>query len=114
MELVNEPPRWGEVAAIGISPGNLRPSFEYASFCQAFAETLEKRFVPFRKTLMIRNYFEMAVRFLKEEDGPTAVEYAVVLSLILGTCIAAVGALSVSVGESFDASGNALAAAFGN
>jgi len=63
---------------------------------------------------MIRNYFEMAIRFLKEEDGPTAVEYAVVLALIIGTCIVAVGGLSIAVGESFDSSGDAIASAFGN
>ena len=29
-----------------------------------------------------------AVRFLKQEDGPTAVEYAVMLALIIVVCIA--------------------------
>ncbi len=31
-----------------------------------------------------------AVEFLKREDGPTAVEYAVMLALIIVVCIAAV------------------------
>lgn len=29
--------------------------------------------------------------FLREEDGPTAVEYAVMLALIIAVCIAAIG-----------------------
>jgi len=31
--------------------------------------------------------------FLREEDGPTAVEYAVMLALILVVCIVAIGSL---------------------
>lgn len=31
-----------------------------------------------------------AVEFLKREDGPTAVEYAVMLALIIVVCVAAV------------------------
>jgi len=31
--------------------------------------------------------------FLKQEDGPTAVEYAVMLALIIVVCIAAINAL---------------------
>lgn len=31
-----------------------------------------------------------AVQFLKKEDGPTAVEYAVMLALIIAVCFAAV------------------------
>ena len=33
------------------------------------------------------------VRFLKREDGPTAVEYAVMLALIIVVCIGAISAL---------------------
>ncbi len=31
--------------------------------------------------------------FLRREDGPTAVEYAVMLALIIAVCIAAIGAV---------------------
>ncbi len=31
--------------------------------------------------------------FLRSEDGPTAVEYAVMLALIIAMCIAAIGAV---------------------
>ncbi|MDY0165768.1 MAG: Flp family type IVb pilin [Thermoguttaceae bacterium] len=43
---------------------------------------------------------EKIVRFLKAEDGPTAVEYGLMLMLIVVACISAV----VSVGQATDAS----------
>lgn len=33
------------------------------------------------------------LNFLRREDGPTAVEYAVMLALIIAVCIAAIGAV---------------------
>ena len=39
---------------------------------------------------MVRTAVRRAVHFLKCEDGPTAVEYAVMLALIVVVCIAAV------------------------
>ncbi len=63
---------------------------------------------------MFRDCLQATLRFLKEEDGPTAVEYAVVLSLILGAIIVAVNQLSNVVGDSFDASGNAISSAMSN
>jgi pilus assembly protein Flp/PilA len=35
-------------------------------------------------------------KFLREEDGPTAVEYAVLLALIIAACITAIGGLGNS------------------
>jgi pilus assembly protein Flp/PilA len=40
--------------------------------------------------------------FLNEEDGPTAVEYAVMLSLIMIACIGSFVALSNATRDSFD------------
>jgi pilus assembly protein Flp/PilA len=40
--------------------------------------------------------------FLKREDGPTAVEYAVMLAFIITICVAAVQALGSSAAASFD------------
>ncbi|MBU0716846.1 MAG: Flp family type IVb pilin [Planctomycetes bacterium] len=40
-------------------------------------------------------------RFLKSEDGPTATEYAVMLSLIIVACIATVQLLGSSVNDMF-------------
>lgn len=54
------------------------------------------------------------VDFLREEDGPTAVEYAVVLALITGVCVASVNFLSAKTVESFDTSSAAITGAWGN
>ena len=40
-------------------------------------------------------------RFLTSEDGPTAVEYAVMLALILVVCIVAIQGLGSSVNTKF-------------
>jgi pilus assembly protein Flp/PilA len=39
--------------------------------------------------------------FLASEDGPTAVEYAVMLALIIVVCIAAIGAMGTSASNTF-------------
>ena len=41
------------------------------------------------------------VAFLKKEDGPTAVEYAVMLALIIVVCIAAITSLGSNANETF-------------
>lgn len=41
------------------------------------------------------------VRFLKQEDGPTAVEYAVMLALIIVVCIAAITTVGKSANSTF-------------
>lgn len=33
---------------------------------------------------------EMAIRFVRSEEGPTAVEYAVMLALIIAICLAVI------------------------
>jgi pilus assembly protein Flp/PilA len=40
--------------------------------------------------------------FLKREDGPTAVEYAVMLALIVVVCIAAISALGSNASGTFN------------
>ena len=42
------------------------------------------------------------VNFLKAEDGPTAVEYAVMLALIIVVCIAAITTLGQNANGTFD------------
>ena len=39
--------------------------------------------------------------FLVDEDGPTAVEYAVMLALIIVVCIAAITALGTAANNTF-------------
>jgi pilus assembly protein Flp/PilA len=41
------------------------------------------------------------VAFLKKDDGPTAVEYAVMLALIIVVCIAAITALGTNANQTF-------------
>ena len=48
------------------------------------------------------------VEFLKKEDGPTAVEYAVMLALIIVVCIAAVTAIGTNASATFSKVGSAI------
>jgi len=42
------------------------------------------------------------IQFLHDESGPTAVEYAVMLALIIGTCIGAITIFGSETGTSFE------------
>jgi pilus assembly protein Flp/PilA len=53
-------------------------------------------------------------QFLVREDGPTAVEYAVMLALIVGACIASVNVLAQAAGDSFNESGSQLSGVLGS
>lgn len=46
--------------------------------------------------------------FLREDDGPTAIEYAVMVSLIAVAVIASVGQVATATKNSLNASGNQL------
>jgi pilus assembly protein Flp/PilA len=52
-------------------------------------------------------------RLFWEEDGPTAVEYGVMLALIVAACLGAVQAMATNTAESFDTSANELAGVLG-
>jgi pilus assembly protein Flp/PilA len=45
--------------------------------------------------------------FLASEEGPTAVEYAVMMALIIATCMLAITALGTNANNTFTRSGNA-------
>ncbi len=47
-------------------------------------------------------------RFLKSEDGPTAVEYAVMLSLIVVVCLTAVTSIGKNASSTFTNVANQL------
>ena len=47
-------------------------------------------------------------KLLREEDGPTAVEYAVMLAMIVVVCIGAVHAMADATAECFDTSAQEL------
>jgi pilus assembly protein Flp/PilA len=50
---------------------------------------------------MISRIAKPVVNFLKAEDGPTAVEYAVMLALIIVVCITAITALGTNANNTF-------------
>jgi pilus assembly protein Flp/PilA len=46
--------------------------------------------------------------FLKSEDGPTAVEYAVMLALIIIVCLAAIQAIGTNANATFNSVANTM------
>ncbi len=53
------------------------------------------------------------LQFLKSEDGPTAVEYAVMLAMIVIACIGAVNGMAHATADSFDDSAALINTAMG-
>jgi pilus assembly protein Flp/PilA len=49
----------------------------------------------------MRQWLDRASRFVRDEDGPTAVEYAVMLALIIVVCIAAISTLGTNASKTF-------------
>jgi pilus assembly protein Flp/PilA len=49
----------------------------------------------------MRKFGESIVRFLKSEDGPTAVEYAVMLAIIIVVCLVAITAIGTNANKTF-------------
>ena len=49
----------------------------------------------------MRKFAQGFVNFLKAEDGPTAVEYAVMLALIIVVCITAITAIGTNANKTF-------------
>lgn len=56
----------------------------------------------------MKNMTRNLVNFLKREDGPTAVEYAVMLALIIVVCIAAVTTLGKNANSTFTQVGSTI------
>jgi len=59
----------------------------------------------------MRQLGQFALDFLKREDGPTAVEYAVMLALIVVVCIGAITTLGSNSSKTFSSVGNAVSSA---
>ena len=57
----------------------------------------------------MRQFAKSVVKFVKAEDGPTAVEYAVMLALIIVVCIAAITALGTAANQTFTSVGGTIA-----
>lgn len=49
----------------------------------------------------MKNFASKINRFLKSEDGPTAVEYAVMLALIVVVCLGAITSIGSSAAGTF-------------
>ena len=49
----------------------------------------------------MRQFTQSVVKFLKAEDGPTAVEYAVMLALIIVVCVTAIQTLGSNANNTF-------------
>ena len=47
---------------------------------------------------------QLLKNLLREEDGPTAVEYAVLLALIVAACLGAVNSMASATADSFNSS----------
>jgi pilus assembly protein Flp/PilA len=56
----------------------------------------------------MRKLQERIVNFIKREDGPTAVDYAVMLALIIVVCITAITALGTNANKTFTTVGTAI------
>jgi len=56
----------------------------------------------------MRQFTNSVVKFLQAEDGPTAVEYAVMLALIIVVCITAITALGTNANNTFSYVGSKI------
>jgi pilus assembly protein Flp/PilA len=59
----------------------------------------------------MKRFDHALLKFLKNEDGPTAVEYAVMLALIIVVCMAAITTLGQNTNRTFDLVGDKIAGA---
>ena len=50
----------------------------------------------------MKNFGMKVQRFLKSEDGPTAVEYAIMLALIVIVCLTAIQAIGTNANSAFE------------
>ena len=56
----------------------------------------------------MRQFVKSVVKFVQAEDGPTAVEYAVMLALIIVVCIGAITTLGNNANSTFGTVGSAV------
>ncbi len=50
----------------------------------------------------MKNFLSKVQRFIKSEDGPTAVEYAIMLALIVIVCLTAIQAVGTNTKSAFN------------
>jgi pilus assembly protein Flp/PilA len=61
------------------------------------------------RDLYMQKLGQHVVNFIKREDGPTAVEYAVMLALIVVVCLVAITALGTNANKTFTTVSNSIA-----
>ena len=61
----------------------------------------------------MKNLFRHARQFVVSEDGPTAVEYAVMLALIVVVCLTAIQAIGTNANATFQSVASKLPAGGG-
>jgi pilus assembly protein Flp/PilA len=66
------------------------------------------------RTVPMRKFVQKVVNFLKREDGPTAVEYAVMLALIIVVCSTAITTLGTNANKTFSSVGNTIGSTAGS
>jgi pilus assembly protein Flp/PilA len=57
---------------------------------------------------MLSHFSRAVTEFIRKEDGPTAVEYAVMLALIIVVCIGAITTLGQNANTTFTSVGTAI------
>jgi pilus assembly protein Flp/PilA len=64
--------------------------------------------VGFSKVDVMKSTLKKLRRFLASEDGPTAVEYAVMLSLIVAVCLSAITSIGTKANSVFSKVANSI------
>ena len=59
---------------------------------------------------MLQSLRNCLMNFVKSEDGPTAVEYAVMLALIIIVCLVTIQVLGSNANKAFDTVGQSIGA----
>jgi|GEM_PF-232082 len=76
-------------------------------YCLCFVWQRRGYFQRKERTAM-KNFVKSVKRFLASEDGPTAVEYAVMLALIIVVCLTAIQAVGTNASKKFNEVANKL------
>jgi pilus assembly protein Flp/PilA len=63
---------------------------------------------------MLQSFVRSTLAFVKNEDGPTAVEYAVMLALIIVVCITAITTLGSNANNTFSYVGTQIGGSSGS
>jgi pilus assembly protein Flp/PilA len=74
----------------------------YIALGEAASSLSYRQFRYLFKEISMQGMISRVQRFLISEDGPTAVEYAVMVSLIIVACIAAISTLGNNIALTFN------------